>query len=135
MRVRRIFEPLLILRDREEINTLLAFGNSHDGSYELDQEIRNLEQRRVKVIQEINEKSFDVRTIVILQRYAGSDFHVVQENRPLNAHLIRHNHQPAISQTSNARVFLIMLQPHNFLDILDLLVLHDLVMLGFSHVE
>jgi hypothetical protein len=51
------------------------------------------------------------------------------------SYLIRHNHEPPIPQTARARILFVMLQPHNLLDILDLLVLHDLVMLRFAYIE
>lgn len=50
-------------------------------------------------------------------------------------HLIRHNHHLPVPKVLSILVILIVLQAENLLDILNLLVLHNLVMLSFAHVE
>lgn len=40
----------------------------HDGRDELDKESGNLEQGRVEVVEEVDEQSLDMRTVVILDR-------------------------------------------------------------------
>ena len=66
MRIRRRLEPLLILRDREEIATLLALRNAHNRRNELDEEPGDLEKRRIEVVEEVDEKTLDMTTVVIL---------------------------------------------------------------------
>jgi hypothetical protein len=51
------------------------------------------------------------------------------------AHLIGHDHELSISQAAEVRIVLVMLKTHDLLDILDLLVLHDLIVLRLAHVE
>ena len=50
-------------------------------------------------------------------------------------HLIRHYHELTVPQALDIRIILVVLKTHNFLDILDLLVLHDLVVLCLAHVQ
>lgn len=59
--------PLLEFGDSEEVDRFLPMAHSDDGSNELDQEIGELEKRRVKVVEEVDDQSLDVRTIVILK--------------------------------------------------------------------
>jgi hypothetical protein len=84
VRIWGLFEPLLILGNGEEIDPLLALCDlcthvgvtlrrrdilvtySNDGGHELNQEVRNLQQRREEMVQEIDEESLDVRAVVIL---------------------------------------------------------------------
>ena len=49
--------------------------------------------------------------------------------------LIGHDHELSISQAVYIGIVLAMLNAHNLLDILDLLVLHDLVVLRVAHIE
>ena len=50
-------------------------------------------------------------------------------------HLVRHDHQLSVSQTARARILLVVLQAQNLLDVLDLLVLHDLIVLCLPDIE
>ena len=59
--------PLLEFRNSEEVDRFLPMAHSDDGSNELDQEIGELEKRRIKVVEEVDDKPLDVRTIVILK--------------------------------------------------------------------
>ena len=68
MRVRRLFEPFLVLRNREEVDLLVSFRDTDDRSDELDQELRDLEQRGIEVIKVVENETLDMRTIVILGR-------------------------------------------------------------------
>ena len=58
--------PLLVLWHSIECHLLLAFPHPDDGCDELDQEFRDPEQRRVEVVKEVNDQTFDMRTVVIL---------------------------------------------------------------------
>ena len=66
MRIGRRLQPLLILGDSKEIPPLITLRNAHDRRNELDQESGNLEERRVEVVEEVDEETFDVGAIVIL---------------------------------------------------------------------
>lgn len=59
--------PLLEFGDGEEVDRFLPMAHSDDGSNEFDEEIGELEKRRIKVVEEIDDKPLDVRTIVILR--------------------------------------------------------------------
>ena len=61
-----VFHPLLELGNGEEIDRLLPMTHSDDGSNELNEEIGELEKRRVEVVEEVDDKSLDVRSIMIL---------------------------------------------------------------------
>lgn len=50
-------------------------------------------------------------------------------------HLISHDHELPISQARHVRIILVVLETHNLLDILDLLVLHNLIVLRLAYVE
>jgi hypothetical protein len=54
------------LRHRVEADLLFALPHLYDGCDELDKEIRDAQQRGVRVIEEIDEETFDVRAVVIL---------------------------------------------------------------------
>lgn len=62
----RSLQPLFIFRYGEEINSLLSFRYPNDRCYELDKEIGDFEQRRVEMVQEVDEKALDMGAIVIL---------------------------------------------------------------------
>ena len=150
VRVWCLFQPLLILGNSEEVDALLALGDlrecvresiftrnvhttySNDGRHELHQKVRDLQQRREEVIQKVNEETFNVRTIVVLrtptlkQTLRGAE-------KP--THLIRHYHELTVPQALDIRIILVVLETHDFLDTLDLLVLHDLVVLCLAHVQ
>jgi hypothetical protein len=49
--------------------------------------------------------------------------------------LICHNHNPSVAQVVSAGVLLVVLQPHDLLDVLNFLILHYLIMVGFANVE
>lgn len=50
-------------------------------------------------------------------------------------HLISHDHELPISQARHVRIILVVLKTHNLLDILDLLIFHNLIVLRLAHVE
>jgi hypothetical protein len=50
-------------------------------------------------------------------------------------YLIRHYHELTIPQALDVRIVLVVLKTHDFFDVLDLLVLHDLVVLRLAHVQ
>jgi hypothetical protein len=58
--------PLMEFGNSEEVDGFLPMAYSDDGSNELDEEIGELEKRRIEVIEEVDDKPLDVRTIVIL---------------------------------------------------------------------
>ena len=84
VRVGGLLEPHFIFGDGVEVDDLLAFPNlqdesamfvthtyvdvtySNDRSDELHEELRDLQERRVEVVQVVDEKALDMRTIVIL---------------------------------------------------------------------
>lgn len=85
------------------------------------------------MVQEVDEQTLDMRTIVILKVV----FYISRrtDTPHLLTHLIRHNHQPPVPQAPHIRINLVMLEPHNLLHILNLLILHDRIVLRFAHVE
>ena len=66
VRIRRVLQPLLVLRDSEEVDLLISLRNTDDGRDKLDEEFGNLEQRGVEVIQVVQDKTLDMRTVMIL---------------------------------------------------------------------
>lgn len=102
VRIWCLFQPLLVLRNGEEVDALLALGNlreyirectltrnvrttySNDGRHELHQKVRDFQQRREEVIQKVNEKTFNVRTVVVLHVPAlkRTPIGVAQANAP-----------------------------------------------------
>ena len=79
-------------------------AHSDDGSNELDEEIGELEKRRIKVVEEVDNKPFDVRTVVILKS------NVTKSSTLSNGtYLICHDHNPSIAQAVRACVFLVVL--------------------------
>lgn len=52
-----------------------------------------------------------------------------------NTDLVRHDHQSSISKACHIAIDFVVLKAHDFLDVLNLLVLHDLVVLGLANVE
>lgn len=89
-----LFLPSLVFWNGEEGDLLLGFGNlrlirssqrhlfdcllGRAGTYfdnwrdEFNKELRELHEGRIKIIEEINDKSFDVRSIVILHFFVPS---------------------------------------------------------------
>jgi hypothetical protein len=106
--------PLFVLGHGVEAVLLLSLPYLDDRGDELDQKVRNLQQRGVEVIQEVDDQTFDMRTIVIL---------------------IGHDHEVTVSQTVDRGVGLTVFQPENFLDVGQLDVFCDLIVTGFSHVK
>lgn len=106
--------PLLVLGHSEEHALLLALGYLDDGSDELIQEVGNLQQGGVEVVQKVDDKTLDMRTVVIL---------------------IRHDHEMTISERVRGGVVMVVLQTQDLLDVLDLLVLHDLVVARLADIE
>lgn len=90
------------------------------------------------MVEEVDEQSFDMRPVVILNPIKKKILHKptsAESTRAEKTHLIRHNHQPPIPQTRRITIILIRLQPHNLLNILNLLILHDLVVLRLSYIQ
>ena len=150
VRVWCLFQPLFVLGNSEKVDALLALGNlsecvrestftrnahatySDNRRHELHQKVRDFQQRREEVVQKVDEKTFNVRTIVVLRTPALK--HTLRGvEQP--THLIRHYHELTVPQALDIRIVLVVLETHNFLDILDLLVLHDLVVLRLAHVQ
>jgi len=91
--VRRLFEPLLIFGDGEKVDPLFALcdlltqvgkraskeksiaTHSDDGCHKLNQEAGDLQQGREEMVQKVDEKALDVRTVVILQCARSVDVH------------------------------------------------------------
>jgi hypothetical protein len=63
-----VLYPLLELGNGEEVDRFLPMAHPDDGSNELDKEIGELEQRRIEVVEEVDDESLDVRTIIILKQ-------------------------------------------------------------------
>ena len=84
MGIRSILEPLLILGNREKVNFLIALRDSNDRSDELHQELRNLQQGGVKMVEIVQDKTFNVRTIVILNEQPNQlvEINVTVEHKP-----------------------------------------------------
>lgn len=71
-----LLHPLLELGDSEEINRFFPMAHSDNGSDEFNEEIRELEQRGIEVVEEVDDESLNVGTIVILSKCYQS----LQEN-------------------------------------------------------
>jgi hypothetical protein len=84
------------------------------------------------MVQKVDEKSFDVRSVVILR--ADGQWQLPTAVTPVTR-LIGHDHELSISQAAHIGIVLVVLKAHNLLDILDLFVLHDLVVLRLAHIE
>ena len=106
--------PLFVLGHGVKAVLLLSLPYLDDRGDELDQKVRDLEQGRVEVIQEVDDQTLDMRTIVIL---------------------IGHDHEMTISQTVDRGVGLTVFQSKDFLDMGQLDIFGDLIVTGFSHVE
>lgn len=105
-----------------------------DRRNELDKELRQLEQRRIEKVQIIDDKPFDVGPIVILKVCQPNERLSTIERRR-KTHLIGHDHQPSIPQTRNIRIIFVVLQTHDLFDRLNLLILHNLIMLRLAHIQ
>lgn len=66
------------------------------------------------MVQEVDDKTLDMRTVVIL---------------------VGHDHKVTVSEGIGRRVVVVVLQTQNLLDVLDFLVLHDLVVACLTDVE
>ena len=51
---------MLVLRDGEEVNLLVALRDSHDGCNKFDQEFGHLEQGRVEMVEIIEDETLDM---------------------------------------------------------------------------
>jgi hypothetical protein len=89
--------PLLEFRNSEEVDRFLPMAHSDDGSNEFDKEIGELEKRRIKVVEEVDDKPLDVRTIMILKSNV-TKFSTLSNG----TYLICHNHDPSIAQVIRA---------------------------------
>lgn len=58
--------PCFILGYSEERQMLLTLTDFHDRCDELDQEAWNLKETREEMVEEVDNETFDVRTIMIL---------------------------------------------------------------------
>lgn len=103
------------------------------GSDELDEELVQLQERREEVVKVVDEKTFDMRTIVILSKTLSTPPRSSASTK--EPYLIRHQHETTIPQPIHAGICFVVLQAQNLLDILDLLVLHDLVVLRVPDIE
>ena len=74
-------------------------GRLDDRRDELEQEARDLEQRRVEVVEKVHDQALDVAPVVVL---------------------VRHDHQVPVPQRLGAVVDLAVLQAQDLLDVLDL---------------
>ena len=66
MRIGRRLQPLLVLGDSKEIPPLITLRNAHDRRNKLDEESGDLEERRVEVVEEVDEETLDMAAVVIL---------------------------------------------------------------------
>ena len=122
--------PLLEFGNSEEVDGFLPMAHSDDGSNELDEEIGELEKRRIKVVEEVDDKPLDMRAVVILKS------NVTKSSTLSNGtYLICHDHNPSIAQAVRACVFLVVLQAHNLSNVLYFLILHDLIVARFADIE
>jgi hypothetical protein len=64
----RLLLPLLVLGNREKRNLLLVLANLDDRGDELDKEVLELEKGGEPVVEEVDNETLDVRTVVILRR-------------------------------------------------------------------
>ena len=69
-----------------------SYTHSNNRCNKFDQELGHLQQRRVEMIKEIDEKAFDMRTIVILEKISEPTRKIEQ----MVADLIRHDHDTPI---------------------------------------
>ena len=60
--------PFLVLRYSKEILALVALGDHDNGCHKLNKYLWIFCQRMIKVIQKIDQKPFDMRTIVMVDR-------------------------------------------------------------------
>jgi hypothetical protein len=58
----------------EEVDLLFALSNANDGRHELEKEARDFQQRWEEVVEEIDQETFNVRTVMILERSLSSFF-------------------------------------------------------------
>ena len=86
----------------------------HNGSDELLEESRDLQQGGPEVVQEVDEEPFDVRTIVVL---------------------IGHDHQVAVAEGGTVVINFAEGKTQYLGDVLNFLILHDLLMRGFSDIQ
>lgn len=82
VRILRSLQPLFIFRYGEEIDSLLSFAYPHDRCDELDKEIGDFEQRRIEMVQEIDQKALDMGAIVILYDDSGVSLEFCKRIRP-----------------------------------------------------
>lgn len=66
MSVALLFKPFLELWYSIEILGLLRFRSLHDGSNEYSKETGNFQKRGPKEVNEVDEKTFDVGSVIIL---------------------------------------------------------------------
>ena len=93
---KEVFErlPLLNLLDARYYELFCQpFTYPDDRSDKLHQKLGESEQGRVKVVEEVDQQALDMRTIVILQTASVTSTHP-----RLRAYLIRHDHEPPVTQ-------------------------------------
>lgn len=93
VRVCSVLQPLLVLRDGEEIDLLVSLRDTNNRRDELDQELRDLEKGRIKVVEVVENETLDVRTIMILYALKSTANNTREMGR---ANLIGHNHKLAV---------------------------------------
>ena len=109
---RPFLDPLFVVCDREEAVSLLAMSDFDDRRHELFEESRNLEQAGPEMVDKVYQEAFDVGAIVIL---------------------ICHYHDRPVTQVTRVRILLPHVEPHDFDNVLQLIVLENHV--GIEKVE
>ena len=79
MRIGRRLQPLLVLRNSKKIPPLISLRNAYNRRNELDEEARDLEERRVEVVEEIDEETLDMAAVVILHNAHTSVYALCEE--------------------------------------------------------
>ena len=103
--------PRFVLRHGEERTLLdgvlrVTLPDLYDRGNEFNQEFRNLQQTGKLGLEEVDEQSLDVASVMVL---------------------IGHDHQVAVAETTGVGILLLVLQSQKVLDVLNFLVLRNLV--------
>ena len=64
----RLGFPRFVFGNRKERELLLGLGDLDDRGDEFDEKVGQLEQRREPVVEEVDDETFDVRSVVVLPR-------------------------------------------------------------------
>jgi len=108
--------PRLVLGEGEEGLVLLALSHLNNGGDELLEESLDVEEGRPEVVNEVDDKSLDVGSIVIL---------------------ISHDHEVPVTERLDVLLVVlnVELEAHDVDDVLDLIVGHNLLVVGLADVE